>query len=60
MRKAISLLQSELLKNDWQDADELISHILKTTTTELNVFEIKELRYLAEVQIKNNIPLKYF
>lgn len=60
MKKAISLLQNELLKNDWQDADALITHILKMVDEELTVFEIKELKYLAEVQIRNDIPLKYF
>lgn len=60
MKKAIFLLQNELLKNDWQDADALITHILKMVDEELTVFEIKELKYLAEVQIRNDIPLKYF
>lgn len=60
MKKAISLLQNELLKNDWQDADAFITHILKMVDEELTVFEIKELKYLAEVQIRNDIPLKYF
>lgn len=60
MKKAIFLLQNELLKNDWQDADAFITHILKMVDEELTVFEIKELKYLAEVQIRNDIPLKYF
>lgn len=60
MKKAISLLQNELLKNDWQDVDAFITHILKMVDEELTVFEIKELKYLAEVQIRNDIPLKYF
>lgn len=56
----LKLLQDELLTEKWTNSSMLVSHLIKQQKEELSIKEIKELKSLAEIQIKNNISLKYF
>lgn len=56
----IEFLQKELIENQWNDANALVTYIIKKSKTELSLQKIKQLKELADIQIKNNISLKYF
>lgn len=60
MSNNVDLLQKTLLKTHWDNASEVISYIMKISPTPISAKEIKDLKLLAETQLKYNVPLKYF
>lgn len=56
----IERLQIELLSKEWNNASEFVTYLLQNSEEEIPLSTTKELIRLADIQLKNEIPLKYF
>ena len=56
----IQRLQEELIKKEWNHSGELISYLIKESNGSISIQEIKEMKQLADIQLKHNSPLKKF
>lgn len=56
----IEWLQNELVSGKWSNSNELITYMMKNSDEEFSLQKIKELKELAETQIKSELSLKYF
>lgn len=58
--QTIQILEAALITNKWESLDSLLNYVFSQTNASIDKEELRELIRLADIQLKNNVPLRDF